>query len=476
MISRLLEVLMQEEVNFEPLEESLWKTSLGLFRHLMVEVLESIDQKLMENRVKERYENKETKLRTIQTLVGEVTFKRRYYRDREENRWVYLLDEALGIEEEKSISPGLFRLGVTWATKGPSYRDARDRLTDLYGSQVLSPESIRQALLEIGAACDRELENKIVRAEGKKKAKVLFIETDGFWIRMQENRKLKRKNQGREVKMAVIHEGWVPRSGGKKPDYRILNPIYISCLEEADDFWEHVRGVINANYENVDEILIIINGGGASWIRQGATHFVRSMYQYDRFHVSRELRRALRFDDGALSKARRALAKNDVGTLSIIVTEAFVACNDVDQKEKLKAFSDLLVANHDYIVDYRVRLKKKGLPVSEEWRGLGASESNVNKFKNRTGKQGRSWSHEGIIGILATFTRLFGDDLHKALSRTLEEKDEWLLEKLTSGAGPITKKIHSDPVGVRAAGFPATNRRTQGYSKLFSFLQNVDLA
>jgi hypothetical protein len=476
MISRLLEELMQEELSFEQLEESLWKASLKLFQHLMVEVLELFDKKLMENRDKERYENKETNSRTVQTLVGEVSFKRRYYRDREEERWVYLLDEALGIEEEKIISPGLLRLGVTWATKGPSYRDARDRLTDLYGAQVLSHEAIRQALLELGAACERELENRIVKEDGKRTAKVLFIEADGFWTRLQKNRKCKRENQGREVKMVVIHEGWVPRSNSKNSDYRLVNPTYICGLEESYDFWEHVRGVLNANYRDIDKILIVINGDGASWIREGATHFARSMYQYDRFHISRELRSALRFDPEALRKADRALVKDDIGLLSIIATEAMVGCDDMEQKKRLKSFIDLLVANQDYIVDYRVRLKRAEMSVPRDWRGLGASESNVNKFKNRIGKRGRSWSLEGLTAILTTLSRLFEGNLHKVVSRTLEEKDEWMLEHVTSGVGHVVRKTRSDSIGARAGSLPATRNGTKGYSKLFNSLQNVEFA
>lgn len=83
--------------------------------------------------------------------MGSIDFERRYYWDTEEHRWLYLLDEALELEAEKTIGPGLLQLAVTWATKGPSYRDARDRLTDLFGAQVLSHEAIRQALLEVGS-------------------------------------------------------------------------------------------------------------------------------------------------------------------------------------------------------------------------------------------------------------------------------------------------------------------------------------
>lgn len=169
MIPTFLERVMEEELSFGQLEKLLWKSTLSLFQHVMVEVLEQFDQILMENRDKSRFENKEKNPRSVQTMVGSVDFERRYYWDTEEHRWVYLLDEALELEPEKTIGPGLLQLAVTWATKGPSYRDARDRLIDLYGAQVLSHEAIRQALLEVAASCERVQQNRLARDVGKGK-------------------------------------------------------------------------------------------------------------------------------------------------------------------------------------------------------------------------------------------------------------------------------------------------------------------
>jgi len=467
MILTLTEHVKQGKLSFKELEELLFSFSMDMFKNLMVEVLEFFDEKLMENRDKGRYQNKEIKGRTIQTLVGEVSFERRYYRDHEDNNWVYLLDEALGIEAEKSIGPGLLKLGVTWATKGPSYRDARDRLTDLYGAQVLSHEAIRQALLEVGTACKREMKNKIIREKGKRKVEVLFIEVDGFGARLQKNKKLERRNCRREAKMAVIHEGWAPRSKSKKSDYRLVNPHYISNLDESEDFWEFVRGFINAHYEDIDNILIVINGDGASWIREGVLYFAKSLYQYDRFHITRKVRSALRLEKQTMRKAKNALRKNDMGTLLYLVTDAWSSCIDGVQKKEIEELKDLLLRDYEYILDYRVRLKERGVKVPKDWRGLGASESNVNKFKGRTGKRGRAWSIEGLTAILTTLSRLFKGNLHESLTRTLDEREEWILDRITTGVGHVKAKAQSSFTGVKKAGFPASQQGTQGYAKLF---------
>ena len=438
MISALVEKIMEEKLDFKQLEKVLWDSALTLFQHLMVEVLEQFDKRLMKERDKGRYENKERNPRSIQSLVGSIDLERRYYWDREEHRWVYLLDEALKLEPEKTIGPGLLQLAVTWATKGPSYRDARDRLTDLFGAQVLSHEAIRQALLEVGASCERDLQNDIIQKEGQREVEALFIEVDGFGARMQKNKKQGRHNRRYEAKMAVIHEGWSPRHNGKKTDYMLVNPTYISDLKTAEDFWEQTRGIIHAKYRNVDDIPVIINGDGAEWIRQGAASFAMGMYQYDRFHIARKIRTALRLDPAALRKARKALRNNDMGSLLYVVTGAWAACTDEVLKEKLEELKDLILKDKDYIVDYRVRLKEEGFEVCSKWRGLGAAESNVNKFKNRNAKRGRAWSPDGLTAILTTLTHLFEGTLRQNISRTLNDAEEWALDKITAGVGHVT--------------------------------------
>jgi hypothetical protein len=204
-------------------------------------------------------------------------------------------------------------MAVTWPTKGPSYRDARDRLTDRCSAQVLNHEDIRQALVEVGDSCEYDQQNKIAAQE----VKALFIEVDGFCSRFQKNKKCKGHNQQCEVKMAIIHEGWAARHRGKKSDYKLVNPTYVSDLKADEDFWEQVRGIICTKYRNIDSIPVIINGDGAEWIREGTA--------YCGLYTAREIRTVLRQNKEALRKVRKALRKDDMGTLLCVVTEAWAS-------------------------------------------------------------------------------------------------------------------------------------------------------
>ncbi|MWR20619.1 ISLre2 family transposase, partial [Helicobacter pylori] len=61
------------------LEEQLVRTLQKVFAVLLAALLEEIDQQLAEARDKRRYQLKDKRPTTIQTLFGEVTFRRNYY-------------------------------------------------------------------------------------------------------------------------------------------------------------------------------------------------------------------------------------------------------------------------------------------------------------------------------------------------------------------------------------------------------------
>ncbi len=107
------------EFFFRDLEEFLFRELQNTFGDILKETLYEIDRRIKEARDKKRF--KEVSLReiTISTLFGDVTFKRRHYKDAETERYVYLLDEVLGIDG--GISPCFPAVAAGEAVIGPSY-------------------------------------------------------------------------------------------------------------------------------------------------------------------------------------------------------------------------------------------------------------------------------------------------------------------------------------------------------------------
>lgn len=460
----------QIKFNMAELEQLLWKTLLKTFQQALIEILSTLDIYLMAKRDKNRYEYKEKKERTLATMLGSIRFKRRYYWDKYEKKWVFLLDQALELDARGQVSACLQELVVLWATKGPSYRDARDRLKDLYGHQVLSHEQIRQVLLRASGA----LKNTFSEESGKRSVDTLFIEADGFWTGVQQKgRKTRRK---RETYLVVVHEGWEKRQGlGENTDYQLKNPMYITVVADSkESIWEQTKLRLAQRYKNLKETQIIINGDLAPWIRAGTEHFRNALYQYDRFHLKREVRRVLRGSKKHIGLAYAQIDQNNPEGLIEVIGKAAEETECLENKFEVLRFKASLQKYKDALIDYRQRLKMQGVEVSPDWRGMGAAESNVDLFKLRTAKRGRSWSKKGLESILHMLGLLYENILHnsiKQLDLSLEEKVD--TEELVSmSASKVAKTVGKKAIGIRQAGFPAIDRGTQGYAKLFRGILN----
>lgn len=465
---------MNGHINFSiaDIEQLMWNAVLETFQQAMVEILSALDVYLMAKRDKNRYEYKEIKERNYVTMVGSININRRYYWDRREKKWVFLLDQALDLGAREQISACLKELVVLWGTKGPSYRDARDRLKDLYGYQVLSHEKIRQILVQASEMLKNSLNEK---PAGKRTVDILFIEADGFWTGVQsKGRKKKRK---RETHMVVVHEGWERRQGhGKNADYRLKNPMYITVIAGSEEsVWEQTKIRLAQRYKNLKETRIVINGDLASWIRAGTEYFKNVLYQYDRFHLKRDIRRTLKCSEKLIGSAFKQIDQNNPKGLLEVVSKAVKETECLERRLKVLELEARLKKHKDALIDYRQRLKVQGVEVSPAWRGMGAAESNVDLFKLRTAKRGRSWSKKGLEAVLRTLGLLYENILHdsiKQLDLSLGEVDTE--ELISLSAGKVAKTVGKKVLGVRQAGFPAINRGTQGYAKLFRGILNLD--
>jgi hypothetical protein len=456
----------QIKLNFATIEKALWNATLETFQRSLVEILSILDRYLMAKRNKERYEYKERKEKTLITMLGEVTIKRRYYWDTEQKEWVFLLDELLGIEST-AVSDSLKELVVIWATKGPSYRDVLDRLHDLFNNQILSHEKIRQLLIETSEL----LQKQGVPEEKKKKVRILFIEADGFWTGVQKKGfKTKKK---RETKLIVVHEGWEKRQAD---DYKLKNPIYLTSYrsEKAADFWDRVYLRIWSKYEDLGSIPIIINGDFASWIRGGLDCFKNGFYQYDRFHLKRDIKRLLSKNQDNCKAALLAIDENVPEKLLELLDEEHTLTKDEDIFE----FIMRLKPHQEAVIDYRERLAEKKYQLPEDLRGMGAAESNVDRFKLRTSKRGRAWSARGLEAILKMLGMLYEGTLKEAIAGldstifTTEQTEELV----AMSAGQVAKQVGVKALNAQKAGFPSLDKGvSQGYSKLFRQMLEVQM-
>jgi len=462
-MNKLLDML---DVSFTGLESYCFKQMQEYFTQVLVEVLEQLDELIWASRDEKRFVVKDWRARTVDTLMGPVTFKRRYYHDREQGTYGALLDEQLGLAKQERVSPGLTMAAVFQATLGPSYRAARDSLSRFFDHQALSHEGIRQLVLATGKEIAQDQQQRRDDPQGEREVPLLFLEVDGLNISLQ-----KAKTKRRELPLMLSHEGWADEGSGRE-----LVECHYYGQTSIKDFWEEASRHLCSQYRLDENTLVVINGDRASWIREGVEYFPRAIYQADVFHVQRDLREYIR-DPVTRQAALEAYRQNQPKELKRLLGEAAEEEPEGSRKDGLEGLARDVGDIPESFQDYRWRLQKRGYDVTE-LHGLGASESLVKRFAYRLKNRGQSWRVASVGGMLQSLVqRLEGKLAHYAeqVERLKQSLDDG---RIRAGAGRIVKQATEYAVGAHAGRMPVRDvgrNRSGGLSRMMRKLNHAGI-
>lgn len=425
-----------------------------IFSAVIQGVLEDIDTHLMSTRDKSRYINKDRLDRTICTLSGSFSYHRRYYKDTVTDKMVFLLDEIMRIPPRIRLFSDISQVCAGLNGFGLSYRGAERILELVLGERVVSHEEIREHTLQMAEIIRAKDEADLLEDIDEvnlKEIPILFMEADGFFVSEQRKRRVRKKdkdkrNQRFEAKVVVVHEGWEKRH---KKDYKLINPQFYSQVADGDDdqeIWESVRASLERKYKDLGKIQIVINGDGAEWIRRGVNYFGKAIYQYDRFHITRDVGRAVKGHEDLWEQAKNALNQNQIEELHPILAECLTRS---PVNDKMHRFIIDLIArvekDLEYIVDYRMRIDKE-ISQRVELRGMGAAEPSVKRYKNRMKSVGKAWSKSGAGAMVTVLSKYFSGTYADYMDIGYEaygsERDRVTdSDNKTLSAGQIQKKI-----------------------------------
>jgi hypothetical protein len=141
--------------------------------------------------------------------------------------------------------------------------------------------------------------------------------------------------------------------------------------------------------------------------------FPKSTYQLDRFHLARELKRAL--DAGSAKAAYSKACEGDLKAADKILAQAQEGAAE-EEAEKIAQTRRYLASNREGLADWRI-----GREGAEDLRGLGTAEGNIDKkLANRLKKRGMSWTIAG------------GHSMAKVIQlRDNEELEGWVHSRCT---------------------------------------------
>lgn len=449
-----MDIVSNEKVNFNSLEQNIYKKMMELGRKLIQDELRMIDKLIKDYRDTELFKPKDFQPTTIKSRLGEIPIARRRYKMVINGtiKYVYLLDELLEINEFGEYSQSVVEMIAREITK-KSYRETAKTVSEDTDSYI-SYTAVRNIVLALGNKIKKLEEEKIKlyeqgKIEGSKETQYVFCEHDGIYVKKQKSMKQKgkkkfrvkhfkkkkkknkkRKRNGIELKIAVIHEGKEPRYTN---DYKLKNKIIIGTASKASQLKKIEDATIGTTYKEHKIKNVIINGDGADWtgsIVEGA----KELFQLDMAHIQKKIYVAVS-DEEYLKKMQEIVYTENVQDIFSLIFNYKVeleADNKIAELEKVTELEEYLRNNQDGLLRYQYRLGYKEEQL-EEYKetlpSLGSEESQMYCVcRDRMKKNRTSWSLEGAEAMLKVIMNKMNGTLTEVITNKAKEK---IIEELS---------------------------------------------
>lgn len=440
------QIITSDEIKFNDLEKKVFKF-VCFFGCLIIKLLlESYDKKLMKARDTKKYRHKGLRTTHVNTIMGEIKFKRAIYEIKENGitKTVYLLDEKLHINAEGNISSNLVEKVIEVVPITDSYRKA-ETVIDETTNTSLSHEKLRKIIIKVGdKITSREKEERKLFDKGKlvaglKEVTALFEEADGLWINLQgkdrkekleENKKKAEKENKEfnpkmkiktELKLHVMYEGW------KKDDPRhsLVNKQYIAGIMKPKEIAKLRDARVFSQYDVEKIKLRVTNGDGAAWTK-GITA-KGGFYQKDEFHIQQEIVRDV-------PKEYRNIIEELVETKQYKKIQQAIEGLKYElngEYKKVKKLNTLQSYLSKDLERYQDVLEVPEAPEGIEYRNMGTQESQIfSKLKKRFCSGRKAFGKHGanaLAKVCVLSEKFKIDELEERISIDTNVED-WIKE------------------------------------------------
>lgn len=352
----------------DEMEAELKKKTNCYLRNMMKTYLEGLDEAIAEDktgRKKKGYvvEHKDDR-REIYTQFGSLEFNRRYYKNKMDGTYLYIVDRVVGIESYDRVS-GSVSASLVESASEVSYAKSSKYVCDGYISRQTVMKKIRRA---------KEL--KVEVPEEKRTVRYLNVEADEDHVSLQDG-------TDTIVPLISIHEG-VEHIGKRG---KCINIHHISSHgKNIEDMWQEAAEWVYAVYD-VDKIeKIYLHGDGASWIKTGLSYLPKSKFVLDRYHLNKALKEVSRGDELVCDRLKDAVTEADRESLKEICRELRKSGENEKVREKVDSFRNYITTNWEGIEVYQ----------EEASRGSNTEGHVSHVLSSRLSSRPSGWSREGL--------------------------------------------------------------------------------
>jgi len=212
------------------------------------------------------------------TSLGQVTYHKTLYQNKNTGEYEYLLDRAMGLSPHERITEDAVARILEEAVE-TSYRKGGSNAS--IRNDIVSKQTVKNKIHKLQFPETKPLE--------KKQVKYLYIDADEDHVALQfmeEKGDIKKgTNNTIMPKLAYVYEDVEAENDRRK----LINCTYFGGVYEGADgikeFWCNINKHIEASYDTEYLEKVFINGDGASWIKSGRKYIDKSRFVLDKFHM-----------------------------------------------------------------------------------------------------------------------------------------------------------------------------------------------
>ena len=370
------------------LQEQVLKLALDIIG----ESFENYDNEIRQSRKrKQKWQIVRRDTKSLITSIGEVSFKKTLFKDKETGKSKYLLDQVLELDSHERLTEDAQVKMLEEAVES-SYRKGGEKTSILTS---VSKQTVKNKIhdLRFPKICDFPAK--------KKKVEYLYLDADEDHVSLQfhENKgdvrkALIGKTNSQIAKLVYAYEGVEPEAPKSKRN-KLVKPRYFSGIykgEENKELWNEVYEYLDNTYDLKYVKKIYLNSDGGAWIDTKGAYLGKITHALDGFHISKYILRATSHLLDSTSDARdelyKALRKGTKKELQKVARKILNATNDETIIIRVKESISYLSRNIEAI---KMRLNKADGVI-----GCSAEGHVSHVLSSRMSSRPLGWSVQGV--------------------------------------------------------------------------------
>ena len=260
---------------------------LGL--EMIKESLEYMDMMLQKSALRrEKWVIETHSKKQLTTSLGDVTFNKTLFCNKETGESEYLLDRIMGLAPHQRITEDAEAKMLEEAVQ-TSYRRGGEEASL---TTDVSKQTVKNKIHQLEFP-------RMEEPEEKKKVDYLYIDADEDHVSLQFREKKgdltenenQQKNNCLITKLVYVYEG-VENESPKGKRHRLVNPYYfcgVNTGEGNKKFWNEIYRYLESHYDLDNVKKIYVNSDGGSWIKAGMKQIEGITHVLDEFHLEKYL-------------------------------------------------------------------------------------------------------------------------------------------------------------------------------------------